>query len=594
MEFIEPKVFIIAQTQLNAVGVNAMLDYLGVPDWTTDAESDGEALMEIAGKMCYMSFSTDLNQNLTKVGTRSNFDYLQDGIIGTGHGCYDPETEVLTSEGWRFWPDVVEGDFLATRTSDGALEYHLPKGLIAAPYTGRMYRVDSQGVDLLVTDNHNMLVCKTTTVAGRKKEDFGLTQAKELGHVSHAYVKTADWVNAPSGTPIGVYTLLGFAIGDGNVSDSDKAGVRFRLRRERKISFLQGVCTELGWGLSFDGVDRFRVAVPTEFRGHFNSLYLNGEKVIPTGLLMVSSKQQLEALFMGLMQSDGHRGKTGDCYDTTSQVLAGQVQQLCLHIGLAANVVYTYTKEGGHRGSSFGDKPLIRLSIIRRELKPEVNKFIGGVGRTSWVEGWEGMVYCAEVPNNTLYVRRNGIPVWCGNSVLEHSTITLAFMDVSRVLTHELVRHRAGAAYSQTSGRYVRTDILKFFLPKVIKENIELAEEFDKAISYQEIAVKRMAEIARIDNMKTKEEFVLKKWLTSAFRRIIGNGVANNIIATFNHRALRNIIAQRTSRHAEEEIRLVFNSVFDQVANMYPAIYADAHREMVDGLWEVTFKAGKV
>lgn len=179
-------------------------------------------------------------------------------------------------------------------------------------------------------------------------------------------------------------------------------------------------------------------------------------------------------------------------------------------------------------------------------------------------------------------------------SVLEHGTVTFCFVDVSRVLTHELVRHRAGAAYSQTSGRYVRSDVLNFFLPTVFKENIELAEVFDKAIASQEDFIRQMEEVSRINNMTSKEDFTLKKKLTSAFRRIIGNGVANNIICTYNHRALRNIIVQRTSVHAEEEIRIVFNKVFDLVSNMFPALYADAHREMIDDHWEITFASDKV
>lgn len=593
MKFVEPTVCLIGETKIIPEGFFKMLEVLGVPTWKSDGGSDTEVIMEAAGKLCYMSFDTSLNQNLTKTGTKDNFSYLQDSIIATKHGCYDSDTDVLTSEGWKSWPDVTQEDFLATRTSAGVLEYHRPVQLIAKPYKGRMYRVDARGVDLLVTDNHNMLVCKTTTAAGRKKESFDLVTAEVLGHVSHAYVKTADWPMKETAHSDELFSLLGFAIGDGNTHDGDKAGVSFSLKKERKILFLRGLCKSLGWEVSAKKDNKFRVSIPAKMQSLFAQMYdIDREKVIPPGVMMTCSKGQLEALLLGLMQSDGHHGKTGDSYDTTSPTLVGQIQQLCLHVGIAANVCYTRSAE--QRQSSFGNKPLTRLSIIRRELEPEVNKFVDGIGRTSWVDDWEGMVYCAEVPNHTLYVRRNGIPVWCGNSVLEHCVVNIAFLNVSRVLTHELVRHRAGAAYSQTSGRYVRTDELSFFLPTVFKENIELAEIYDQAISMQEESIKRMAKAARIDGMTSKEDFAKKKQLTSAFRRIVGNGVANNIIASYNHRALRNIIELRTSRHAEEEIRLVFNSVAEQVSDRYPAVYADMKREKIDGLWEVTFASSKV
>lgn len=195
--------------------------------------------------------------------------------------------------------------------------------------------------------------------------------------------------------------------------------------------------------------------------------------------------------------------------------------------------------------------------------------------------------------DNFSYLQE-GIIATKHGSVLEHCVVNIAFLNVSRVLTHELVRHRAGAAYSQTSGRYVRTDELSFFLPTVFKENIELAELYDQAIAQQEDFIKKMEVASRIEGMKAKEDFAKKKQLTSAFRRIIGNGVANNIIGSYNHRALRHLIDMRTSRHAEEEIRLVFNQVAEQLADRYPAIYADMVREKIDGYWEIKFKNEKV
>jgi thymidylate synthase (FAD) len=195
--------------------------------------------------------------------------------------------------------------------------------------------------------------------------------------------------------------------------------------------------------------------------------------------------------------------------------------------------------------------------------------------------------------NNFDYIQQGIIATQHG-SVLEHVAVNIVFVNVSRVFTHELVRHRAGASYSQTSGRYVRTDELSFWMPQVIRENVELAGLFEEAIIHQEETIRRMEEVSGINRMKSPADFPKKKQLTSAFRRIVGNGVANNIEATYNHRALRHLCQLRTSRHAEEEIRIGFNLLFEQLSNRYPAIYADATREMVDGHFEVTFQHEKV
>jgi thymidylate synthase (FAD) len=171
--------------------------------------------------------------------------------------------------------------------------------------------------------------------------------------------------------------------------------------------------------------------------------------------------------------------------------------------------------------------------------------------------------------SNHKYIQ-DGIIAKHHGSVLEHSTVTLLLADVSRVLTHELVRHRAGVAVSQTSGRYVRND-LKFFVPKCIADNPKAAELFMNAATNQETAVHELEKVLDIDN----QPFEKKKEMTSAIRRIVGNGSANNIIITANHRAWRHMISMRTAPGAEEEIRSVFRDVFLSLRNKFPAIYDD-------------------
>ncbi len=156
-------------------------------------------------------------------------------------------------------------------------------------------------------------------------------------------------------------------------------------------------------------------------------------------------------------------------------------------------------------------------------------------------------------------------------SVLEHASATFAFEDVSRVFTHELVRHRAGCAYSQESLRYVRLGDLKFFIPSEIEENEDLLAIFIDIVSQLEDAQGELARYSGIDNLSFDE----KKKLTSAFRRIAPMGLATGIVATFNMRALRHIIVQRTSPAAEEEIRMVFKEVGQIAVDTWPYLFQD-------------------
>jgi thymidylate synthase (FAD) len=172
---------------------------------------------------------------------------------------------------------------------------------------------------------------------------------------------------------------------------------------------------------------------------------------------------------------------------------------------------------------------------------------------------------------NSAYIQ-DGIIGNKHGSVLEHSTVTFFLTNVSRVVTHELVRHRAGTAFSQTSGRYVRSNDVDMFLPKEIAAFQDAVPVFQRAVREMEENIAELVEITGIEDMT---DFGLKKRLTSAFRRLIGNGQANHLVMTANHRAWRHIIEMRTSVHAEEEIRVIMSDVAQQLKDKFPTLYGD-------------------
>src|SRR3989338_7984860 len=138
-------------------------------------------------------------------------------------------------------------------------------------------------------------------------------------------------------------------------------------------------------------------------------------------------------------------------------------------------------------------------------------------------------------------------------SVMEHAVINFAFADVSRVFTHELVRHRAGVAISQESLRFVRLTDLGFWPPLAIRENEEVMEIMTNAFQHLEGLQLRLADILGLDEEGIN--FEIKKKYTSAMRRIAPIGLATTIGWTANFRTLRHTLEMRTAPGAEEEIR---------------------------------------
>ncbi len=176
-------------------------------------------------------------------------------------------------------------------------------------------------------------------------------------------------------------------------------------------------------------------------------------------------------------------------------------------------------------------------------------------------------------------------------SVLEHAVVNFIFADVSRVFTHELVRHRTGTAMSQESLRFVRLDRLSAYAPVHIRESEEGMEVFARTLEQLEQVQRELAEIYAIEDEK---KFSRKKKLTSAFRRVAPIGVATAIGWSCNLRALRHVIEMRTAPEAEEEIRLVFGRVYEIVRDRYPNVFSDYEAVEEDGLLWIRGKNRKV
>lgn len=167
-------------------------------------------------------------------------------------------------------------------------------------------------------------------------------------------------------------------------------------------------------------------------------------------------------------------------------------------------------------------------------------------------------------------------------SVLEHATLNFIFTNVSRVLTHELVRHRVGTAISQESLRFVRLDEIGFWTPSCFDGDEWAEGKILEAVTYLEGVQRQFSEHYKLDEEK---DFHRKKTITSGMRRLAPIGLSTTIGWSCNARALYAIIQKRTHPAAEEEIRLVFSKVAEIVMKRFPNIYGSLEEvDCVDGL----------
>jgi thymidylate synthase (FAD) len=160
-------------------------------------------------------------------------------------------------------------------------------------------------------------------------------------------------------------------------------------------------------------------------------------------------------------------------------------------------------------------------------------------------------------------------------SVLEHSNYSLLLEGVSRSLTHELVRHRAGFAYSQLSQRYVDESNASFVVPPAIigDEKLETTwrEEIEGAqrtyVSLVEQLMERYGWIAdRVHRRKMARE---------AARAVLPNATETKIVVTGNARAWRTMLELRAGEGAEMEIRRFAITALRVLQREAPGFFSD-------------------
>ena len=303
--------------------------------------------------------------------------------------CLSPDHEVLTDSGWKLFYQLEDQDKVAT-LQEGRLVYAVPIARMWFPnYEGKMYHVKNPTVDLNVTMEHRMFV-------SRGGQAFDLEKAGDIIGKNVLYKADADW--ELSDFQLGNFdmdawlTLVGAWMAEGWVSGSG-----FEVHLFQGTAHVREVimCAIRKLGFNFYACNG-KIIVHDELT--HACLYQQGDRHLPVWVWHLS-RRQAQVLVIGMVLGDGCWRGSRMSYNTSSPLLADDFMRLCLHAGWSA------TKN--KRMSPF---TLWRLNVIQ----------CGNVNDCRLTEetvyDYQGPVFCLQVPGSVFYVRRNGKPVWTGNS----------------------------------------------------------------------------------------------------------------------------------------------------------------------------------
>ena len=145
-------------------------------------------------------------------------------------------------------------------------------------------------------------------------------------------------------------------------------------------------------------------------------------------------------------------------------------------------------------------------------------------------------------------------------SPVEHVSFTFAIEGVSRVLSHQLVRHRIGVSYSQRSQRYVREDQFDYIIPPSIEGNEAAKKSF----------IEKMAQIQQTYNA------LVTMVPAEDARYILPNAAETKLVVSYNARSLYHFFQLRCCRRAQWEIRDLAEAMLAEVKKVAPVLFAKA------------------
>jgi thymidylate synthase (FAD) len=160
-------------------------------------------------------------------------------------------------------------------------------------------------------------------------------------------------------------------------------------------------------------------------------------------------------------------------------------------------------------------------------------------------------------------------------SVLEHANYSVLIEGVSRSLTHELIRHRAGFAYSQLSQRYVDESQANFVVPPAI-----VGDEPLESAWREQIEAAQRAYVSLVEKLMERYGWVAdkvhrRKMSREAARAVLPNATETKIVVTANARAWRTMLELRAGEGAELEIRRLAVALIRMLREEAPAFFSD-------------------
>ena len=547
-----------------------------------------------AARNCYQSLN-DATDSIESAET------LARKLIAIGHGspiemnnitfrfvgdraCYDEETEVLTKDGWKLFKDLDKtNDLVATlNTATNMVEFYKPSEYIEYKYVGNMVTIKTKNCDLVVTPNHNLWAKKIDTRVPRNFEFHRADSlvnryqfTKEFNYVPKQSEETVfirgidyDYTHA-SGKIIHRHTkdlilnkklftiFLAMYLSEGSVYHNKKEySYAINLAQEdseknkKSREYMIKIITELGFTATPCAK---RITFKNSTLGVFlKKLGTAIHKRFPYNVFDYFNKELALAFINTYLMYDGNKSIIYGKLYTSSKKLMSDLECISMIAGLST---HTFLRNDCHVGSEL----IINGNMAKCNANGYVINLTNKYNKTPYIDvresvskkTYDGNVYCVNVKNHIIMVKRNGVAVWCGNCM------------------GQLTRHRL-LSFAIESARYCNYNSkkfdhnVKFIKPKELSDdNFEVWEQSCK-----------QAELTyfKLINLGAKPEVA---------RSVLPMSLATTMIVSGNIREWRHVIELRCDKHAQEDIRSIMREALKLLYKHYPVFFEDLYTKYI-------------
>lgn len=488
-------------------------------------------------------------------------------LIRNRHACYSADTEVLTGRGWVTWPDVKDDDtFLSRDLNTGTVELQVASRVVRDSFDGELVSVQGVQVDLLVTDNHNMVAQRRIH---RGYTDDLLVPAAQFFDRAHKLVTEGGYQLGSLHAPEDAW-LVGFIAADAHVGPTD---VSFHITKKRKIDELK---RRAGDRCSARAGDTYGlIKLSDRLREWARQTYtVDRQRTLPAELIRNGDVETLRALLDGYLFGDGHVRPNGSVdLGSISTPLVDALQSVAARCGEVIRIQKARTPG---RGGYPNGRPYIAANLSTgRTHRPRVGHTLEDRARQVRRVHYKGTVYCATVPSGTLYVRRNGKPAWSGNSPFEHGGLTF-LVEVPIFVSRELVRHRT-LSFNETSGRYRKLEGT-FYKPiprqrPMVQEGSAAHYTLSYAAHDQQVAMAWDMERMATGCWHRYEDLLADGAANEVARMVLPVSTYTQLYVSGNPRSWLNFLSLRSAPDALHEIRELAEKIEKVYARRYPVTH---------------------